>query len=125
MSTEWYSVSVHDCVSVLLPAQDGAGVEEGDGSNEEPVGDVRQEDGERLLVVTAALAAGQRGQQGPQVRGLAEDGPVDGDGDALAAVEGEVGPPLLCHVLAHTGDQALSVPLPSLQHHRGACRCHN
>ena len=107
-------VTYLDGLSVLHAGLDGAGVEEVDGGDEEPVGDVRQEEGERLLVVTAALAAGQRGQQGPQVRGLAEDGPVDGDGDSLAAVEVQVGPSLLRQVPAQTGDQALRVPLNSL-----------
>ena len=79
------NVTYLDSLSVLHAGLDGAGVEEGDGGDEEPVGDVRQEEGERLLVVTAALAAGQRGQQGPQVRGLAEDDPVDGEGDSLTA----------------------------------------
>ena len=43
---------------VLLTAEDGAGVEEVDCSEEQSVGEVRQEDTERLLASTAALAAG-------------------------------------------------------------------
>ena len=42
-------------------------------------------------MVTAALAAGERGQQGPQVRGLAVDGPLEGERDAITALEGQVG----------------------------------
>ena len=55
-------------LSVPLGGADDAGVEEVDCSDEEAVGGVRQEDGERLLVSTAALTAGERGQQGAEVR---------------------------------------------------------
>ena len=90
-----------ESLSVLLAGLDEPGVEEGDGSEEEPVGDVRQEEAERLLVSTAALAAGERGQQAPEVRRLTQDRPVDFDGDSLTAVEDQVSPPLHLHVLAH------------------------
>ena len=101
-------------LSVPLAGEDGAGVEEVDGSVEDAVGEVREEDGERLLVSTAALTAGERGQQGAEVRGLTEDHPVHRDWDPLSAVEDQVSPPLLSHVPANTGHQDLSVAPPSL-----------
>ena len=51
----------------------------------------------------ACLTAGERPQQWPEVRGLAEDRPVDWDWGSLSAVEDQVSPPLLPHVLPHTG----------------------
>ena len=112
------NISYHDGLLVLLPAEDGAGVEEGDDGEQGPVGDVRQEEAERLLVSTAALAAGQRGQQGPEVRRPAQDRPVDGDGDSLTAVEDQVGPPLLPHVPPHAGHHSPPpLLLASPRHH--------
>ena len=63
---------------------------------------------------TAALAAGERGQEGSEVGGPAEDHPVDWKGDPLTAVEDQVSPALLSHGLPHTGQQALSEARPSL-----------
>ena len=107
--------------SVLLPALEAPGVEEVDCRPEDPPGEVREEDGERLLVSTAALTAGERGQQGPEVRGLTEDHPVGLDWDSLTAVEDQVGPPLLSHllsqVLQHTGHHPPPVILASPPHH--------
>ena len=112
------NVTYIESLSVLLPGLDVAAVEEVDGSEEEPVGDVRQKEAERLLVSTAALAAGERGEQGPKVRRLAQDRPVDGDGDSLTAVEDHVGPPLLSHVPPHAGHhQRHPVLLASPRHH--------
>ena len=101
-------------LSLLLAAAGGSCVEEVDCGEEDPVGNVRQEETERLLVGTAALTAGERGQQGPEVRGLTEDHPVHRDWDSLSAVEDQVSPPLLSHVPANTGHQDLSVAPPSL-----------
>ena len=47
----------HNGQPVLLAGEDGAGVEEGDGREQGPVGDLRQEEAERLLAGTAALVA--------------------------------------------------------------------
>ena len=104
-------------LSVLLPAEEGPGVEEVEGREEDAVGEVREEDGERLLVSTAALTAGERGQQGAEVRGLTEDHPVHRDWDSLSAVEDQVSPPLLSHVPANTGHHSPPVILASHHHH--------
>ena len=91
-------------LSLLLAAAGGSCVEEVDCGEEDPVGNVRQEEAERLLVGTAALAAGERPHQGPELRGeLAEDQPVEGNWGSLTAVEDQVSPPLLSHVPPHTG----------------------
>ena len=47
-----------EVLPLLLTAEDGPGVEEVDSREEQPVGEVRQEDAERLLAGTAALTAG-------------------------------------------------------------------
>ena len=101
-------------LSLLLAAAGGSCVEEVDCGEEDPVGNVRQEEAERLLVGTAALAAGERGQEGSKVGGPAEDHPVDWKGNPLTAVEDQVSPALLSHGLPHTGQQALSEARPSL-----------
>ena len=49
------NISHHDGLSVLLAGEDGPGVEEGDDRQQGAVGDLRQEQTERLLVGTAAL----------------------------------------------------------------------
>ena len=104
--------------SVLPTDLDQAGVEEGDGREEEAVGDLGQEETERLLVSTAALAAGEGGQQGPEVGRLAEDGLVGGHWDSLTAVEDQVAPPLLPHVAVQAGQhQVQPVLLTSPRHH--------
>ena len=56
--------------------------------------------------VAACLTAGERPQQWPEERGLTEDGPMDWYWGSLTAVEDQVSPPLLPHVLPYTRHQA-------------------